>query len=135
VVAALADPDALMVNRNAGSGTRLLIDQLLDGARPPGYAAQARSHNAVAVAVAQGRADWGVAIQTVARDYGLGFLPLQDERFDLVVPKSRLERPAVQRLLALLREPAARAALRARGFEVGPGPTAPPDAAAQDLGA
>jgi len=126
-----------MVNRNAGSGTRVLIDQLLDGARPPGYAAQARSHNAVAAAVAQGRADWGVAIQTVASDYGLGFLPLQDEKFDLVIPRSRLGRPAVQRLLALLREPGTRAALRARGFEVGPAATAAPDAdaAAQECGA
>ena len=123
VAAALADPDSLMVNRNAGSGTRVLVDQLLDGARPPGYSAQARSHNAVAAAVAQGRADWGVAIQTVARDYGLGFLPLQDERFDLVVPRSRLERPAVRRLLALLRLTGTRAALRARGFETGPDDT------------
>ena len=120
VAAALADPDALMVNRNAGSGTRVLLDRLLAGARPPGHAAQARSHNAVAAAVAQGRADWGVAIQTVAHDYGLGFLPLQDEQYDLVVPRSRLDRPAVRRLVALLREPGVRAALRARGFRVAP---------------
>ena len=120
VAAALADPGILMMNRNAGSGTRVLVDRLLAGARPPGYAAQARSHNAVAAAVAQGRSDWGVAIRTVARDYGLGFLPLQDERYDLVVPRSRLDRPAVQRLVALLRAPATRAALRARGFDPGP---------------
>ena len=120
VAAALADPGALMMNRNAGSGTRVLVDRLLGGVRPPGYAAQARSHNAVAAAVAQGRSDWGVAIQTVARDYGLGFLPLQDERYDLVVPRSRLDCPAVQRLIALLRDPATRAALRARGFDPGP---------------
>ena len=56
---ALADPPALMVNRNAGSGTRVLIDGLLRGARPPGYANQPRSHNAVAAAIAQRRADWG----------------------------------------------------------------------------
>ena len=62
-----------MVNRNAGAGTRVLIDQLLAGARPPGYSNQPRSHNAVAAAVAQGRADWGVAIVRVARLYGLGF--------------------------------------------------------------
>ena len=40
---ALADPSCLMVNRNAGAGTRVLIDQLLGGARPPGYANQPRS--------------------------------------------------------------------------------------------
>ena len=56
-----------MVNRNAGAGTRVLIDQLLGGARPPGYGNQPRSHNAVAAAVAQGRADWGIAIEPVAR--------------------------------------------------------------------
>ena len=66
VAAALADPDCVLVNRNRGSGTRILIDRLLGGARPPGYPTEARSHNAVVAAVAQGRADWGVAIETVA---------------------------------------------------------------------
>jgi putative molybdopterin biosynthesis protein len=55
-----------MVNRNAGSGTRILIDRLLEGAQPRGYAVQPRSHNAVVAAVAQGRADWGVAIRSAA---------------------------------------------------------------------
>ena len=107
-----------MVNRNAGSGTRILIDRVLGGARPPGYSAQTKSHNAVAVAVAQGRADWGVAIQTVAAEYGLGFLPLQAEQYDFVIPASRLDRAPVQRFLDLLQQPSTRAALRARGFEV-----------------
>ena len=74
---ALADPGCFFVNRNRGSGTRVLIDGLLAGARPPGYAVEARSHNAVAAAVAQGRADWGVAIAPVAEAYGLGFLPIR----------------------------------------------------------
>ena len=117
--AAIADRDVLMVNRNAGSGTRILIDRLLAGARPAGYTAQTKSHNAVAVAVMQGRADWGVAIETVAREYGLGFLPLQAEHYDFVAPTARLDRPAVQRFIALLRSPATREALRARGFAVG----------------
>ncbi len=117
VRAALGDPDVMMVNRNAGSGTRILIDRMLGGTRPPGYAGGTRSHNAVAAAVAQGRADWGVAIQTVARDYGLGFLPLQAEQYDLIVPTARLHRPAVQRLAALLGQAEVREALRARGFE------------------
>jgi putative molybdopterin biosynthesis protein len=57
LAAALADADCLMINRNAGSGTRILIDRLLQGRQPQGYWAQAKSHNAVACAVAQGRAD------------------------------------------------------------------------------
>ena len=102
--AALADPSCLMVNRNAGAGTRVLIDKLLGGARPPGYANQPRSHNAVAAAVAQARADWGVAIEPVAQLYGLGFLPLAPEDYDFLLVESRRERPAVQAFLAALRD-------------------------------
>src|SRR5262249_43492606 len=79
--AAARDPDCVMVNRNNGSGTRALIDRLLDGARPAGYAVQPRNHHAVAAAVAQGRADWGVTLDTIAAAAGLGFLPLQEERY------------------------------------------------------
>ena len=75
IAAAFADPSCLMVNRNAGSGTRVLMDQKLKGARPPGYANQPKSHNAVAAAIAQARADWGFAIEPVARMYGLGIHP------------------------------------------------------------
>ena len=117
---AAADDDCLMVNRNAGSGTRILIDRLLGGARPAGYMHQAKSHNAVAVAVAQDRADWGVAIDTVARQYGLGFLPLQSERYDFVMPASRANRPAVRRFVDLLRSEAGRQMLRDLGFEPSP---------------
>ncbi len=62
-------------------------------ARPAGYSNQAKTHNAVAAAIVQGRADWGVAIVTVAHQYGLGFLPLQAEQYDFVVPRDRLDRP------------------------------------------
>jgi putative molybdopterin biosynthesis protein len=96
------DASCLMVNRNAGSGTRILIDRLLAGLQPAGYAVQPRNHNAVAAAVAQGRADWGVCIESVARQAGLGFLPLALEHYDFVVPKSRLNRPAVQAFIELL---------------------------------
>ena len=89
VAAALADAACVMVNRNAGSGTRVLVDKLLGEARPPGHGVQTKSHNAVAAAVAQGRADWGVAIDTVARQYGLGFIPLQEEHYDFIVPPAR----------------------------------------------
>ncbi|MCF3947027.1 molybdopterin biosynthesis protein [Acidiphilium iwatense] len=118
VAAALADASCLMVNRNAGSGTRILIDRLLEGNHPPGYGYQAKSHNGAAVAVVQRRADWGVAIETVARQYGLGFLPLQDEQYDFVVPLARRERPAVRRFIALLQDPATRRQLEAMGFTI-----------------
>jgi len=115
--AAVADPSCLMVNRNAGAGTRVLIDQLLQGARPPGYANQPRSHNAVAAAIAQGRADWGVAIEPVAKMYGLGFLPLAPEHYDFLVVESRRQRPAVQAFLAGLRDTATLDRIRALGMQ------------------
>jgi putative molybdopterin biosynthesis protein len=118
VAAALADPDCVMVNRNAGSGTRILIDEVLAGAQPPGYAVQTKSHNAVATAVAQGRADWGIAIDTVARMYDLAFLPLQEEHYDFAIPETRWERPAVQRFAALLQDAEVMAGLAALGFHV-----------------
>jgi len=115
-LAAARDPDCILVNRNAGSGTRILTDRLLGAERPTGYWSQAKSHNAVAVAVAQGRADWGVAIESVATLYGLGFLPLQEEHYDFVIPKDRRDRPAVRRFLAALEDEAVRAKLRELGF-------------------
>ena len=99
---ALQDAECRMVNRNQGSGTRILIDQLLVAARPDGYAVQARSHNSVAAAIAQGRADWGVAIELVARQSDLGFITLADEVFDFVIPDDRLERPSIKRFVDLL---------------------------------
>jgi putative molybdopterin biosynthesis protein len=113
---ARADRACLMVGRNAGSGTRILLDRLLEGERPPGYWSQPKSHNAVAAAVAQGRADWGLTIASVARQYDLGFIPVQDEHYDFVVPVMRLDRPAVRKLRALLDDATVRVALAARGF-------------------
>ncbi len=114
---ALADTAILMVNRNAGSGTRVLIDGILRGARPSGYANQPRSHNAVAAAIAQNRADWGVAIEPVARMYGLGFLPVAPEHYDFLLRQARRDRPAVQAFLDVLRDDATRAGIRALGME------------------
>jgi putative molybdopterin biosynthesis protein len=118
VAAALADPECTMVNRNAGSGTRVLIDKLLGARRPPGHGVQTKSHNAVAAAVQQGRADWGVAIDTVARQYGLGFIALREEHYDFIVPGARLERPAVRAFRDLLAEPAMRQQLSQLGFHL-----------------
>ena len=116
IKAALADQRCLMVNRNAGAGTRVLIDKLLAGARPAGYSNQPRSHNAVAAAVAQGRADWGVAIEPVARLYGLAFLPIAPEDYDFLLVERRRARPAVAAFLAALRDEAVREKIRALGM-------------------
>ena len=92
---ACADPSCLMVSQNRGSGTRVLIDGLLAGRRPPGHAVEVRSHNAVAAAVSQNRADWGLAIEPVAQAYGLAFLPVRAEQYDFAIPADRWDRPAV----------------------------------------
>ena len=116
IAAVKGDPRSVMVNRNRGSGTRILIDRLLGGTQPPGYAVQAKSHNAVAAAVLQGRADWGVAIEWVAKRTGLGFLPLEQEQYDFVVPAARLDRPAVVAFRRLVSEPEIRGRLGEMGF-------------------
>ncbi|MEN3348439.1 MAG: molybdopterin molybdotransferase [Bradyrhizobium sp.] len=113
---ALADPACIMVNRNQGAGTRILIDRLLAGARPDGYWNQPRSHNAVAAAVAQHRADWGMTIAPVAAASGLGFIPLAEEHYDFALVTARKQRPAVQAFLDALASEEARAALVKAGF-------------------
>jgi putative molybdopterin biosynthesis protein len=94
-----------------------LIDQHLGSLRPPGYALQPRSHNAVAAAIQQGRADWGVAIQTVAETYRLSSIPLKAEHYDFVVPRSRRELPAVLAFQSLLADPGVQSRLKQLGFE------------------
>ncbi|HEV3122842.1 MAG TPA: molybdopterin biosynthesis protein [Isosphaeraceae bacterium] len=114
---ALEDPACVMVNRNRGSGTRVLIDGLLAGRKLRGFAVEVRSHHGVASAVARGRADWGVAIAPVAALYGLGFTPLCRECFDFAIPADRWDRPAVAAFRELLARPEIRARLARLGFQ------------------
>jgi putative molybdopterin biosynthesis protein len=100
----MEDQNVRMINRNLGSGTRILLDRLLAGQRPSGFFQEAKSHNSVAAAIAQKRADWGIAIRSVAEDAGLEFFPMQDEEYDFIIPKKRLERPAVRQFLNLLQD-------------------------------
>jgi len=116
VRAALADPACIMVNRNQGAGTRILIDRLLGEARPDGYWNQPKSHNAVAAAVAQNRADWGMTIAPVAHAAGLGFIPLAEEHYDFALVSARKQRPAVQAFLVALASEEGRRALEQAGF-------------------
>jgi putative molybdopterin biosynthesis protein len=115
---AVEDAECTMINRNQGSGTRILIDRLLGTARPPGYLVEAKSHNAVAAAVEQDRADWGLAIVNVAKSSGLAFLPLQAEQYDFIVPRARFDRPSVRSFYVLLGEDETRATLAEMSFEI-----------------
>ena len=114
----LNDPALRMVNRNRGAGTRVLIEGILGDRRPPGFPYEPRSHYAVAAAVAQKRADWGVTIETVAKGAGLRFRPLQAEHYDFAVPAARWDRPGVAALRrALAPGSAVRDELERLGFD------------------
>ena len=106
-------PRLRFVNRPLGSGTRVLMDHLLDvhGIAPGAVAGYLEapgedSHVAVAAAVASGLADAGAGIQAAAAQFGLGFVPLIEEDYFLASLKESLEHPAVQELCALLASPA-----------------------------
>lgn len=116
IAEAASDKSCIMVNRNLGAGTRLIIDDLLGGARPAGWSNQPRSHNAVAAAIAQGRADWGVTIAPIAKAYGLAFIPLGEEHYDFAFPRSRSFRAPTQTFILALRDPDVCSALIALGF-------------------
>lgn len=112
----ITQSDCVMVNRNQGSGTRILIDGLLQGLQPNGYAVQSRSHNAVAASVAQKRSDWGVAIRHVASQQGLGFVPVRAEEYDFVIRSQRV-RPGLAVFRDILDDPRVRDHLAELGLE------------------
>ena len=97
-----------MVNRNKGSGTRVLLDMLLaklgaKGKDITGYEVESNTHNGVAAAVALKKADWGLAIRTVADKYGLEFIPLRDEHYDFCIPRPKLGKKGVKEFLKVLK--------------------------------
>lgn len=107
----LARPDVTYVNRQRGSGTRVLLDHHLGELRISpasirGYDREEYTHLAVAAAVASGRADCALGIAAAARALGLGFVPLFQERYDLVIPQEHAKSDLLRPLLALL-EPGA----------------------------
>ncbi|MHC4820162.1 MAG: molybdopterin biosynthesis protein [Planctomycetota bacterium] len=116
--AASEDDGFLLAQRNRGSGTRLLIDRLFDGesATLQGGDAELRSHTAVCAAVKHGKADGGVAEETVARAAGLSFAFLREEHFDFAVPSDRMERPSVLAFVSVLQSEEAKAVLQGAGF-------------------
>lgn len=100
IESAIRNPSCLMINRNQGSGTRILIDQLISqiddsGTKPLGYEKQTSNHHAVCAAIAQNRADWGIAIEAAVNDLSLSFLPIENECYDFVVQNNRKANPAL----------------------------------------
>lgn len=96
------------VNRQKGSGTRILIDYLcrkngVDPAGIYGYDREEFTHTSVAAQIAAGTADAGMGIYSAAQLYGLDFLPVCVEQYDLLIPDSAFDTPMVQRLLEVMR--------------------------------
>jgi putative molybdopterin biosynthesis protein len=107
-VADLARPGVRYVNRQRGAGTRVLLDVFLGelGISPDaidGYARQEPTHLAVAAAIAAGRADAGLGIMAAARAFGLDFVPVTREPYDLVVAPGAMDSPQLAPLWSLLR--------------------------------
>jgi putative molybdopterin biosynthesis protein len=125
-IADLARSRARFVNRELGTGTRVLLDELLAQSRLTvgdirGYGDTEPSHAAVAQAVASGAADAGLGIEAAARSRGLDFVPLLKEDYYLVCLKAALEEPPVQALLGVLRSEAWQAQVAALpGYAAGP---------------
>ncbi len=116
----LARPGVRYVNRQRGAGTRVLLDHELtrrgvDPAALDGYRREESSHLAVAAAVASGRADAGLGILAAARAFGLGFVPVAEEPYDLVTTPEILDQGVLDPVLDLLGDPAFRASVEGLG--------------------
>ncbi|MBT8340635.1 MAG: molybdopterin biosynthesis protein [Desulfatitalea sp.] len=103
----LARDDVVMVNRQGGSGTRILLDYRLrqTGLSPDriaGYTNEEFTHMNVAAAVVSGAADVGLGIHAAATALGLDFIPVVTEQYDLVFPQTCFETPYIQELLAVI---------------------------------
>jgi molybdate-binding protein len=112
--------DISIVNREPGAGSRILLDTRLKRARidsgsVPGYDRIAPGHLAAAWQIYSGGADSGIATRAAARMFGLGFIPLVSERYDLVIRRQHLELPGVQALLDTLNRSSFRRELESLG--------------------
>lgn len=119
-VADLAGPGVILANRQAGSGTRVWLDVQLRRAGVPservaGYDHEESTHTGVARAVAEGRATVGLGISAAATAYGLGFVPLGKERYDLVIPLAHWDLLPVRTLRSVLGSKAFQEAVSALG--------------------
>jgi len=103
----LTREDVIFVNRQAGSGTRILLDWRLEQLsihpnKITGYEREEYTHMAVAVDVLSGTADAAMGIHAAAQALGLDFIPVTTERYDLVIPAAHYDNPLVQGLLEVV---------------------------------
>lgn len=115
-LADLARPQVRLINRQPGSGTRLLLEGLLKAqgiapTRIAGFEQGEYTHAAVAAYVASGMADVGFGLEPPARHFKLDFVPIATERYFLLCRQEAMQTPAFQQVLAALRDPAFRASL------------------------
>ena len=114
----LARRDISILNRSVGSSARILLDgQLhrmnLDPRQIKGYEREMRSHLTMAAAIAEGEADLAIGTERISRQIeGLDFIPLLEERFDLVLRRELLETEAAEKLLTILRSPSFKKEIR-----------------------
>ncbi len=127
----LVDKDIRFVNRNEGSGTRILFDHLLKelakkrGVQPSklkqkisGYRISAKSHTAVAARIKQGMADAGIGLRYVADIYDLDFIPITKEHYDFVVRKDRYDKKPLKEFIEFLKEPSTKEKINSlKGYE------------------
>lgn len=119
-IADLARPDARFINRQRGSGTRVLLDYQLAqlGIAPtaiPGYRDEEYTHMNVAAAVLSGRADAGLGVRSAAVALGLDFIPVGVEEYDLVIPRRQADDERILALLDVIRSGAFRRAVDGMG--------------------
>ena len=116
----IAAPGVRYVNRQKGSGTRILTDYLckqeqLDSSRIYGYDREELTHTSVAAQIASGSADAGMGIYSAAQLYGLDFIPICIEAYDLLIPDHAWDSPMVCQLLQTLKSDTFRQTLLAMG--------------------
>ena len=116
----IARPGLRFVNRQKGSGTRILTDYLCkkEGLAPEaiyGYDREELTHTSVAAQLASGSADAGMGIYSAAQLYDLDFLPVCIEEYDLIIPDHAWDSPMVRQLVATLKSPAFREKILAMG--------------------
>lgn len=116
----LTRPGLRFINRQPGSGTRVWLDSMLQKAGVAsdliqGYQDTRQTHSEIAREVAEGNADAGFGLQTAAQAFGLSFVPLLKEKYDLVIPETCLKTAAVEPFVRWLQTPEARHAIAELG--------------------